>query len=265
VLVIGSTVEFVQGWAASVVKLGAAVAADIGGLLDGQLAWDGYRWMRDSGVRKEFWNGAAWVRLPPGFRLTDANNFCVGFYKHGAGYTCQYGGIWPTPGTFAEWNINDVLNRQKISAWENNIGSTWTRKFFIKRKSCPSRDVACCRFSTEAAVSFQRNDAFREGLLIIAAGNIRSNDSLFFLGEDRLAMAAHEFGHHLGNPDEYAGASLEVTLNGDGAVNGIDTDSIMGQNLTKVKKRHYRTICKHLASMVKDEKGRDFEYEAIAT
>ncbi|MBC8070994.1 MAG: hypothetical protein IAG13_21900, partial [Deltaproteobacteria bacterium] len=103
----------------------------------------------------------------------------------------------------------------------------------------------------------------RTGLLIIADGNIRSNDSLFFLGEPRLDMAAHEFGHHMGNPDEYAGAVLDTSLNTDGAVAGIDANSIMGQNLSTVKKRHYKTVCTHLAAMVKTQLGKTFEYEAV--
>ena len=74
---------------------------------------------------------------------------------------------------------------------------------------------------------------------------------------------AVEFGHHLGNPDEYAGAKLDTTLNDDGATNGIDANSIMGQNLTTVKKRHYRTICKHFADMVKTHHGKTYTYEAV--
>jgi hypothetical protein len=75
-------------------------------------------------------------------------------------------------------------------------------------------------------------------------------------------MAAHEFGHHIGNPDEYAGAAIDAALNDDGAVNGIDSDSIMGQNLTKVKKRHFRTICLHLTKMIRTATGREYTFEA---
>ena len=116
----------------------------------------------------------------------------------------------------------------------------------------------------QARVRIIKQETFAEGMLIFADGNIRSNDSLWFLGETRIAMAAHEFGHHLGNGDEYAGAtSVDPTLNVDGAVNGIDNDSIMGQDLTKVKKRHYRTLCTHLQSMVRTSTTRTCTYSAI--
>jgi hypothetical protein len=58
------------------------------------------------------------------------------------------------------------------------------------------------------------------------------------MGEPRGAVAAHEFGHHIGNSDEYAGTKVDTSLNDDGATSGIDPNSIMGQQLTKVKKRH---------------------------
>ncbi|MCD6303568.1 MAG: hypothetical protein J7M21_01230, partial [Planctomycetes bacterium] len=89
---IGSDIKYIKGWAASVVKLGAHAPAGTGGLLDGKLAWNGYRWMKQVGTGHKFWDGSAWQDLPAGFVLSDANNFCVGFYKNGTKYTCQYGG-----------------------------------------------------------------------------------------------------------------------------------------------------------------------------
>jgi hypothetical protein len=261
VLTVSSDIKFVPGWAASVVKLGARVPAGTGGLLDGQLTWNGYRWMKAVGVKNKYWNGTVWKDLPAGFVLQDSNNFCVGFYKNGASFTCQYGGNWPE--SFTAWNIDAASKQNKITAWKDNIESTWTGKFVLKRKECKSTKKECCRFTTKAKVKFSKQAAFATGMLIIADGNIRSNDSLFFLDEPRIAMAAHEFGHHIGNPDEYAGAAVDTTMNGDGAVNGIDADSIMGQNLTKVKKRHYTLICKVLADSVKAEHKVTYTYEAV--
>lgn len=264
VLTISSDIEFVPGWAASVVKLGASAPAGTGGLLDGQLTWAGYRWMRQRVTGHQYWNGSAWTSLPVGFRLIDANNFCVGFYRDGGNYRCQYGGTWPTPGDFVAWDPAAPTKRAKIDAWERNIRDTWTGKFDLRRVGCPSSDTSCCRLDTRAEVSFVQHATFRAGMLIIADGDIRSNDSLFFLGEPRLAMAAHEFGHHIGNPDEYAGARVDTSLNSDGAVNGIDPNSIMGQNMTTVKRRHYRLICTHLAMMVQRQLRRTVTYEAVA-
>jgi hypothetical protein len=258
---IESEIHYVKGWAGQVVKLGPAVPGTAG-LLDGHLSFSGYRWMKSQGTGKKYWDGTAWQDLPAGFVLIDANNFAVGFYKTGTTFTCQYGGTWPE--AFADWNINAADKQAKIQKWKDNIHATWTAKFDLKRKECRSREPNCCRYSTTASVQFTLETNFAAGMLVIADGNIRSNDSLWFTGESRIAMAAHEFGHHLGNPDEYAGSALDTSLNDDGATAGIDANSIMGQNLTKVKKRHYRTICSHFSSMVKTNFGKTYTYEAVA-
>jgi len=262
-LKIESEIHYVKGWGGQVVQLGAAAPAGTGGLLDGQftIVGGGYRWMKDTATGKKFWDGSAWQDLPAGFVLIDANNFAVGFYKTGSTYTCQYGGTWPE--NFADWDINASDKQAKIQQWVDNIHTTWTAKFDIKRKECRSTNTNCCRYSTTASVQFTFETTFSSGMLIIADGDIRSNDSLWFLGESRLTVAGHEFGHHLGNPDEYAGAAVDTSLNDDGATAGIDPDSIMGQNLTNVKKRHYRTLCTQFASMVQSNFGKSYTYEAV--
>jgi hypothetical protein len=265
VITIGSDISYVQGWGGEVVLLGPAVPAGTGGLLDGQLSFAGYRWMKTVAGTRKFWDGTAWQNLPAGFALIDANNFAVGFYKAdpwGSTYTCQYGGTWPEE--FAPWNIDDAANQAKIQKWQDIIHSVWTGKFDIKRHECSSTVTPCCRYSTVASATLTRQDTFAAGMLVVANGDIRSNDSLWFLGDADIKMAAHEFGHHLGNPDEYAGANLDTSMNGDGAANGIDTDSIMGQNMTKVKKRHYGTVCRHFAAMVQTLTGKVYTYEAVA-
>jgi hypothetical protein len=259
---ISSEFKFVPGWGGRVVKLGKAVADDVGGILDSTLVYKGYRWLSKSDDLKDvFWDGKAWKPLPKGFVLQDGNNFSVGIYKDGADYKCQYGGSWPEK--FTDWNVDDKKHKDKIVAWEKNIADTWSHKFDLKRKACVSKDPKCCRYTTTFAAKFVKQGTFAKGMLIVAIGDIRSNDQLFFLGEKRIAMAAHEFGHHIGNPDEYAGAKLDESLNDDGAKKGIDADSIMGQNLTKVKKRHFKLIATVFASRVQAEYGKSFTYDAV--
>jgi hypothetical protein len=231
---IESDIEFVKGWAAEVVLLGTSVPSATG--------------------------GSSWQNLPSGFSLNDSNNLCVGFYKSGSSYVCQYGGNWPE--NFTDWNIS--AKQAKIDKWRDTINSTWTGKFPIKRKECRSSAGACCKYSVKTEVKFTEKATFAAGTLIIADGNIRSNSGLFFLDDPDEPTPAHEFGHHLGNPDEYAGAtSLDTSLNSDGAVNGVDDDSIMGLNMTRVKKRHFRTVCTHFASMVQTKTGKSYTYEAV--
>jgi hypothetical protein len=260
-LYLKSAIPWVPGWAASVVKLGGAVPAATGGLLDGKLTWPGYRWMRQRGVKHQYHDGRAWKDLPAGFVLDDGNNFCVGFYASGGHFVCQYGGNWPD--AFRDWDPEAPAKKRKIETWERTIDSTWTHKLDLKRKECQSAAHACCRYPITARVKFAKQAAFRNDVIILADGNIRSNASLFFLGDPDAVMAAHEFGHHIGNPDEYAGADLETTLNDDGAVNGIDNDSIMGQDMTKVKKRHFRMVAKVSAQAVQADLGKGWTYEAV--
>lgn len=262
---ITSDLEYVQGWGASVVDLGAEVPAATGGTIAG-LSWTGYRWMKKVGLKDKYWDGKGWVDLPGTFVLEDSNNFCVGFYKQGTAYKCQYGGEWPE--AFADWSLDSGPNAAKLAKWKDNIKTTWDTKnhnIAIRRDGCASGAKECCRYAVQADVEFVDKKAFSNGVLIIADGDIRSNDSLFFIDEPRIAMAAHEFGHHLGNPDEYAEAkaSLDPTLNDDGAKNGVDKDSIMGQNMTKVKKRHFRTICKHFGDVVFAAVKRQFTYKPV--
>jgi len=265
-LKISSEIKYIKGWSGQVVKLGNSVPHGTGGVIHGSFPWPGYRWMKSEGLGQQYWDGSAWKDLPATFELADSNNFSVGFYSvtNASGavhYRCQYGGDWPE--AFTDWDIHSAENQSKLDAWVWNIHDTWTWVFDIKRHGCPSHSPSHCRYSTAASVQFVEQNTFSAGILVIADGNIRSNDSLFFIGEPRIAMAAHEFGHHLGNPDEYAGAAVDKSLNDDGAAHGIDPDSIMGQNLTNVKKRHYRTICRHLARMVQQQRGKHYTYEPV--
>lgn len=133
----------------------------------------------------------------------------VGFYQSGTTFTCQYGGTWPE--TFTAWSVDAPDKAKKIKTWTDNIVDTWTGKFDLKSHACKSSKKDCCRYSIKVKVAFIKQSAFGSGIIIVADGNIRSNDSLFFLDEPRVAMAAHEFGHHIGNPDEYAGAKVDTS------------------------------------------------------
>jgi hypothetical protein len=260
-ITIDEEAEYVKGWAASVVQLGAAGGAE-GGLLDGKLTWAGYRWMKRVGTDDKFWNGTIWKNLPGGFTLSDANNFCVGFYKNGAKYTCQYGGDWPE--NFTDWNIDDAPHQATITTWTTQINTKWTGAFDLKREQCTSTVAKCCRYPIEVKGKFTKKETFAAGMLIIADGDIRSNSGLFFLDDPDAGTMPHEFGHWLGNPDEYAGAaSFDASLNDDGAVAGIDATAIMGVNMDKVKKRHFKTICKHFADMVKTKTTKTWTYKAV--
>ncbi len=259
-----SQLEYVKGWGAEVVYLGDAAKPDTGGEIEG-FDYSGCRWMKtgDSG-EKQFWNGKGWQDLPEGFKLKDINNHAIGLYESGGKYISQHGGEWPEASLLHAWDVNGDKPQATLKKWTLSIHDTWTHRFDIKRKDCSSADSSCCRYSFTVEVKFVLSDRYTKGKIVVAAGNIRSNSELWFLGEPRPEVAAHEFGHHLGNPDEYEGAtSVEGALNEDGANNGIDKDSIMGQNLTVVKKRHFRTVIKHLTTVMKSATDKTFHFEAV--
>jgi hypothetical protein len=255
-------IKYLPGWGGYVVKLENSVARDTGGLLDGQLAWPGYRWMkRSQGFPDRFWDGETWRRLPAGgFALLDDNHFAVGFYEDGDRYTCQYGGHWPYG--FSDWNIDAPVYQTKLDRWRDKIQGTWSDRFDLKREDCLSRARRCCSYRTRVSVNFSRQRRFSRGMVIIADGILRSNDSVWFLGQQEDAVAAHEFGHHLGNPDEY-GQRVDTSLNSDGAHQGVDPDSIMGQHMASVKARHLRQICAALREAVADTFGKSYNYRAV--
>jgi hypothetical protein len=262
VVQVGGAIRYVAGWGGEVVKLVDQVPADTGGLLDGQLRWPGYRWMKRAGERKLFWDGETWQDLPVSMSLAENNRFSVGFYRRGSDFVCQYGGSWPE--SFQDWTIDAADKRGRIKDWESNIHVTWTGKFDLKRQDCRSRDQRCCRYSIDAAVRFEREPQYSPGMMIVADGNIRSNDSLLFLGEPRISVAAHEFGHHLGNRDEYSCEGVDKSLNADGAVAGIDPHSIMGQNMSAVKARHFDEIRQVFTRAVANAFGKPYNYWVVA-
>jgi hypothetical protein len=258
---ITSDLEYIKAWGGSVVKLGKfAPRGKVGEIKD--LDWRGYWWLKDESDDPKYWNGKKWVPLPKGLVLQDSNNFCVGFYKDGDKYKGRYGGEWPDPDTFDDYDITSAQDQATINAWADAINQRWSGEWRLRRKDCPGTSSACCAFEVKVKVRFIRRDRFKEGLLFVADKNIRSNAWLWFLDEPDLDMATHEFGHHLGNDDEYEGAAIDKTLNGDGAVDGIDEDSIMGKKLSKIKKRHWRTVCEQLQMVVMASTSRDHAYEA---
>ena len=256
VLKVEEDVEYVKGWGAEAVKLEDSVPASTGGLLTGSLA--GYRWMKTVGVDKKYWDGAAWQVLP--IEPDSSNKKTVGFYKNGSKFTSYYSLDWPE--NFTDWNIDAADKQQKIQGWSGKIKEVWTGEFDIRRKECASSENKCCRYKIGASATFTQKNSYTNGRLIIADGYIRSNTSLFFI-DQREMTAVHEFGHYIGNLDEYEGATVDTSLNEDGAVNGIDEDSIMGANLTEVKKRHFRTVCKHFSDMVTEKISKNYTYEAV--
>ena len=261
VAVIDGTRNYIKGWSGKIIKLGSAVRVGTGGLI-GELAWMGYRWMKTEGVEHKYWNGREWVALPDGFNLSDSRQRNLPFIKKGEKFKCVYGGEWPE--SFEDWNDESNANQNRIKAWEATIKKVWSDRFRLKNVACNSANAVCCSYVVKCEAKFVKKENWAKGDVVIVPGNGRSSSNTWFIISNRETTTAHEFGHLIGNPDEYEGAStVDPSVNGDGAVNGIDTDSIMGQNMNRAKKRHFDTVAKHMKTVVHANTGRNFVFDVV--
>ncbi len=270
---VGGTINYVPGWLRFCMQLDATVPAGTGGDIGLAFAvnaaheYSGGGWryaQRTRAGSMQYWNGAAWTNVPVAWtqRVGVRNRLLdMAIWREGTTDKTQYGTLaWP--GTVPAWGPTETaLAARVLPQWTAQINATWTDKFDLKRQECRSTEPQCCRYKTRCRVTF--NQTATKGTGIVLAGNSGRSEANVWSLVDTTAMPSHEFGHHLGNPDEYAGAGVDTSLNGDGAVNGIDANSIMGQNMTTVKRRHYTTICQHLATMVGAQVNRSYTYQAV--
>ncbi len=271
---IGGTINYVPGWIQFIIQLGATVPAGTGGNCGvnfgaaNPAAFSGTDWRYAKRSTTTggllYWNGTAWTAVPATW--TDPLSvklYPIALWVEGGTNHTQFG-TTPWPEAIPAWGATETtLATTTLATWTTNIASTWTNKFDLKRRECRSTDAQCCRYKTRAAVTFVQVAVKGSGI-VLAANNARSNAGVWSLGDNRPGMPPHEFGHHLGNPDEYAGGvGIDASVNTDGATAGIDPNSIMGSGLSTVKRRHYNTICQHLAAMVSTQFGRSYHYDAV--
>ncbi|MFV8753690.1 type VI secretion system Vgr family protein [Nannocystaceae bacterium ST9] len=270
----GGTINYVPGWIQFIIQLGATVPAGTGGNCGvnfgtptaGSFSGTDWRYAKRSTTTGGllYWNGTAWTAVPATW--SDPANvllYPIAIWIEGGTNHTQFGTTaWPE--AIPAWGATETtLATTTLATWTTNINATWTGKFDLKRVECRSTDAQCCRYKTRCSVTFVQVAVKGSGI-VLAANNARSNAGVWSLGDTRAGMPPHEFGHHLGNPDEYAGGvGIDASVNTDGATAGIDPNSIMGANLSTVKRRHYNTICKHLAAMVSTQFGRTYTYNAV--
>ena len=236
--------------------------------LVGGCPWKGHRWGRSSGINAEapsqYWDGSEWKALPDGFAITAANYQAVTFHQVGSNFVSDGGGTWPE--SFTDYDFNSAANTAKRNGWRTETHDRWTGHFVLRRKDCHSQaGTRCCIYDTELNLVLTQVTSFTaaDHVVFVAQENMRSNSGNWFMGSPNLSMAAHESGHHIDNPDEYMDGATDSSLNGDGAVNGIDSDCVMGQNMSVVKKRHLHATAEMQKREIKAAFGRDYEYEVL--
>jgi hypothetical protein len=261
-----------------IIKMWGAYAVDLSGFGISGAATNGpggggWRWARVTGsnpfMPDQYHDGSKWVALPNGFAAAaNANSAlytAMGLFKQGNQFFPQKpnpGGPFPTPFLDYDFNAKDLV--AKRDKWVQVTHDKWTEVFQIRRKNCHSENaIRCCRYDVEVNVTLTEVTTDAADVIGVCREGFRSNAGTFFMGDPDVLTLAHETGHHMDNPDEYKGGAVDPTLNGDGAVNGIDADCIMGQNMTKVKKRHYHAFNTVTKTAIKNKYGRDFDYETV--
>jgi hypothetical protein len=259
---IDASFDVLKGWSGYRVRMtSAGITGQAGGC-----PWDGYRWGRSTTSNAmrpdQYYDGSAWQPIPSTVPLTGSTYSAMGFYQSGSNFVSLEGGTWPE--AFADYDFNSTANKGKRDKWIKDTHDRWTDRFHIRRKKCLSQSrTRCCIYEVEVTLTFNQVTTKGADTIILCPGNLRSNAKVWSMDDPRVSMAAHEAGHHMDNPDEYSDGAFDASVNGDGAVNGIDPNCIMGQNLTDPKKRHYRAFAEMVGRLVKKAYGRTYEYETL--
>ncbi|MFO7566769.1 MAG: type VI secretion system tip protein TssI/VgrG [Enhygromyxa sp.] len=278
-VVISSRISYIRGQMGMLISLGDLAAEGAGGVFGKRLdGYDDWRYCKKVTVggdpnRLAYWDGAGWRIVPKEFKdYNSLGDKLLGIalwkekfpWKKEPVVKDQYGGKFSWPDDVPEWAPESVakLNEKVLKRWSRAIADMWSNKFDFEREQCRGYDPQCCRYSVTCKVDFYEVDERSKAEIVISENYARANASAWPLRISN-RTAAHEFGHHLGNPDEYPGASsLDIWVNDDGAVLGMDKKSIMGSG-SVVRRRHFDTVADALARLVKQGTGKSYTYSAV--
>jgi type VI secretion system secreted protein VgrG len=278
---VGGTISYVRGFMGRLIQLGKHVPDGTGGSSGlnfgaaNPKVMSGTDWRLaklDPHSRKlVFWNGGAWVPVPDSWRDSPGGTklFGIGIWSDGASSKAEFGLSWPDP--ILEWTPAEQARADATFAtWVGNTEKAWSNKFDLRRDGCSSTDQRCCRYSVTVDIGFSAVTADEKGrhTIVVGINDARSNSNAWSLGDTRPGLAPHEFGHHLGCPDEYPGAgSVDASVNTDGAQAGVDRSCLMGSvpkaGIPAVKARCFDVVKQHLAALIHAQKGVTFTFTAV--
>ena len=213
----------------------------------------GWAWVKNAGTAWKYWDSTsdpkAWKSLPRNVSSYTVSN--VVFIKSGQRYVSRddASNVWPE--TFTDPSNYDT----KKAAWLNNIHSVWDNKFDLVRKHDGEHGDGCCKWRIRVSVNWSATSGDKLVYIISSQAWERSNAKDWYLSENRVGVAAHECGHLLGAYDEYSGGAVDL------ATNIIDGNTIMGQQLTVGKARHFDNLLKEVTKKINGWIGRNWEFE----
>jgi type VI secretion system VgrG family protein len=269
-VVAGGTIAYTRGWMHSIIELGDLVPSDTGGLIGGKYYNNSEDWRYSKEVYGDsgepmlvYWNGAAWVPVPSTWKdPIGTKSGGMGVWKENGVTKTQFGKrAWPDP--VPEWSAEALEQKDLMLAnARDTIDMYWTHQFDLKRVGCLSEDLECCRFRVRITVDFAESSIKQKGGIILSENDARANSGAWPYDAGPQTLA-HEFGHHLGNPDEYlGGADVDPTLNEDGATAGIDNQSVMGEG-NIIRRRHLGRVCSALSKLIDVHLGKKYTYTVV--
>jgi type VI secretion system VgrG family protein len=268
VVKIGGVIDYTRGWLRHMIYMGLSGPAHTGGMFpqkyDGLRGWRHCKVDPTAGGKESlvYHDGKAWIPVPETWQNPlDTRLHGNGIWKEDGELEMQYGNGVPWPDPLPPWSVGPAELNARLERFRQDVQKLWSKFFNIKRQDCLSNAEGCCEYEVEFEISF-REVAYKSKHGIILADaerGVRANASAWpFDAAPRTIQ--HEFGHHLGLPDEYPGASsVDPTVYGDGATAGIDKGAIMGAG-SAVRRRHLETICQALGQLVEREFGKHFDY-----
>jgi hypothetical protein len=153
------------------------------------------------------------------------------------GWTCRYEQTWSHVRVRIRLNPDATVTAAQLATlqatWQQGIESAWS-----SQRACGQRLESACPFTFDVEWVTTNEHQAIQVRLGPARSNVTTWDTM-----DTGAVAAHEFGHMLGNFDEYADAVCPSR-------NPVNTGAIMDGNALTFEDRFFQRLATDIGSSV---------------